>query len=304
MTTTSHRARRAALAIVACLAASFAGCAADRPGEAVTITLASTTSTEDSGLFDELIPAFQEDHPGIRVRVIAVGSGQALEIGRRRDADVLLVHSPAAESVFVAQGHAEARHPVMHNDLIIVGPAEDPAGARTAASAADALRRIAEARAVFVSRGDESGTHMAELALWNAAGIAVPGAPLSPVAREQQDAAPARKAADWYLDAGQGMADVLRIASERQAYTLTDRATFTALQATLRLEVIFEGDAALANPYSVITVRGASHPTGARIFADWLIGPRGQAVIARFGRDRFGHPLFNPANMAVESDVR
>lgn len=299
MTTTSLP-RRAALTILAVLAALVAGCAADRPGQVASIILASTTSTEDSGLFEALIPAFQNDHPGMRVRVIAVGSGQALEIGRRRDADVLLVHSPAAESLFVAEGHAESRHPVMQNDFVLVGPADDPAGVGNASDAGEALRRIAEAGALFISRGDESGTHMAERALWNAAGVAVPAAPVPPAAGGSRVDAPARHAADWYLDAGQGMADVLRIASERQAYTLTDRATFTALQAALRLRILFEGDAALANPYSVITVRGASNAAGARAFAEWLIGSEGQAVISRFGRDKFGHPLFIPANSSVE----
>lgn len=252
-----------------------AACAAgDRPGDVEQVVLASTTSTEDSGLFDQLIPAFEESHPGLDVVVIAVGSGEALELGRRKDADVLLVHAPAAESAFVARGHGTDRRRVMYNDFVIVGPAADPAGVRELDDAAEALRRIAATGAPFISRGDDSGTHKKELALWRAAGVSPAGA--------------------WYREAGQGMGDVLRIAAERRAYALADRATCLFLREALQLEVLVEGDERLINPYGVIAVAGARNLAGARAFRDWITGPEGQALIARYGAERFGRPLFIP----------
>lgn len=254
-------------------AALAAGCAPDGAGPAQLI-LASTTSTEDSGLFEELLPAFEAAHPGHRVRVIAVGTGEALEIGRRGDADVLLVHAPAAESAFVAEGYGTERRDVMYNDFVIVGPPSDPAGVGGLTVAADALRRIAEAGAAFVSRGDDSGTHRMERALWTAAGV--------------------EPAAPWYLDAGQGMGEVLRIASERQSYTLTDRATYLFMQQTLELHVLVEGDQTLFNQYGVIPVAGARNAEGAAAFVEWITGAQAQSLIARYGLERFGRPLFTP----------
>lgn len=242
-----------------------------------TVILATTTSTEDTGLLDALVPRFQRE-TGLTVKVIAVGTGQALELGRRGDADVLLVHAPEAERQFVAEGHGIERRPVFYNDFVLVGPAADPAGVRSTKSAVAALKAIAAVGAVFVSRGDDSGTHKKEQALWKAAGITPTGS--------------------WYLSAGSGMAAVLRMASERSAYTLTDRGTYLALRRTRQLQVMFEGGAELRNPYAVIVVNPRRHPrvnsTGARRFAAFLLRPKTQQLVARFGKDRFGQALFSP----------
>lgn len=268
----SRQARlRLGLALLATLATVACGSGDRRGGRLV---IASTTSTEDSGLFDVLIPAFEAAHPGVDAVVVAVGSGEALELGRQGDADVLLVHSPAAESVFVAEGHGFDRQPVMYNDFVIVGPALDPAGIRGLDDAARALGRIAAAQATFVSRGDQSGTHMRELALWRAAGIHPTGS--------------------WYVDAGQGMGEVLGIASELGAYTLTDRGTYLFLSERLALDVLVEGDPRLRNEYSVILVARAANPEAARAFHEWIRGPAAQALIGEYGVDRFGRPLFTP----------
>ena len=243
--------------------------------EPTPLVLASTTSTEDSGLFDVLLPAFMRSHPGIAVRVVAVGTGQALELGRRNDADVLLVHAPAAESAFVAAGYGIRRCVVMHNDFVIVGPVSDPASVRGARDAPSAFRAIADtAAATFVSRGDDSGTHRRELELWRAARAQV--------------------AAPWYLEAGQGMGEVLTIASEKGAYTLTDRATYLAMRDRLALVVLLEGDPLLFNQYGVIPVARARNRGGAEAFAAWITSPEGQQVIRTYGVGQFGAPLFTP----------
>lgn len=208
----------------------------------------------------------------MRVTVIAVGSGEAIALGRRGDADILLVHSAADELAFMASGRGDRRMPVMANDFIIAGPPEDPAGVRGGHDARDALRRIASAQARFVSRGDSSGTHRKELRLWNAAGI-------DPPAR---------------MEVGQGMGEALTIASERGAYILSDRGTYRALSRSLRLDILVEGDSALTNPYSVITVRGARNHAAADVFADWLVSEEAGHIIRTFGIDRFGEPLFFP----------
>lgn len=253
------------------LAVSLAfGCEGDR----VELLIASTTSTEDSGLFDVLLPAFMETHPEVRVKVTAVGTGQALELGRRRDADVLLVHAPAAESAFVAAGHGTARCSVMYNDFILVGPRSDPAGVAGSTDAAAALRRIAASRSEFISRGDDSGTHRKERSLWRAAGV-------EPAGR-------------WYMEVGQGMAESLRMATERRAYALTDRATYLNQRQELALSILAEGDERLFNQYGVIPVSGVSHPEAARAFALWITGAEGQALIGDYGTERFGRPLFVP----------
>lgn len=243
-------------------------------GAPTQLVLGSTTSTEDSGLFAVLIPAFEHAHPAIVVRVIAVGTGQALELGRRKDADVLLVHAPAAESEFVAQGHGVKRCAVMYNDFVIVGPVADPARVTGLKDAPDALRRIARSASLFVSRGDDSGTHRKERGLWEEAHVAPAGT--------------------WYLQAGQGMAEVLSITSEKSAYTLTDRATFLAVQDHNSLRVLVEGDKRLINQYGVIPVTGARHAAAAESFAQWITSAEGQQVIGDFGVAQFGRPLFIP----------
>jgi tungstate transport system substrate-binding protein len=251
-----------------------AGCS--RPA-APSITLATTTSTRDSGLLDALLPRFRQE-TGIEVKVVAVGTGQALELGRRGDADVLLVHDPAAEEKFVADGFGVDRRPVMWNDFVLVGPPADPAGVKGLSAVVEAFRRIADRRAAFVSRGDESGTHQKERAVWPRAGIEPGG--------------------DWYVRAGAGMAQVLRMASENRAYTLSDRGTFLARRQGLDLAVLCERDPLLINPYSVILVNPAKYPHVRRAqaghFADFLLAPAGQRAIADFGRDRYGEPLFFP----------
>ena len=271
---------RAVLLLVpfALVAASLGGCAgtaggasADAPSRLV---LASTTSTYDSGLLDELIPAFEEAYPEYDVELLAVGTGEALALGETKDADVLLVHARGDEEAFVASGFGTERADVMHNDFVLVGPPGDPAGVTGASDAADALETIAGGDAPFVSRGDGSGTHQKEKALWEAAGVEPSG--------------------DWYVSAGQGMGDVLRMASELAAYTITDRATYLNLREGLELDVLFEGDPSLLNTYGVIPVAGAANPSGAQAFLGWVTGPDGQSVIETYGVDRFGQPLFFP----------
>jgi tungstate transport system substrate-binding protein len=230
-------------------------------------------------LLDVLVPLFQEQ-TGYRFKLkpIAVGSGAALELGRRGEADVLLVHSPAAEQEFMAQGLGVERRTVMVNDFVIVGPADDPAGIAGASSAVEAMAGIAAAAAPFVSRGDESGTNALELALWRQAGIAPEGA--------------------WYTESGTGMGDTLNIANERQAYTLADRGTYLALRDRLELDVLVEGAPELLNVYHVIAVNPANGPAvntaGAKAFMTFLLDPATQRVITEFGVDRFGQPLFTP----------
>lgn len=237
------------------------------------LILATTSSTADSGLLDALNSSFERRHPFI-VKTIAVGTGEALRLGEQREADVLLVHARHLEDQFMAAGHGSRRLDVMYNDFVIVGPPGDPAGVRGMDAPGLALARVAEVQAVFVSRGDSSGTHVREDALWQAAGITPAGT--------------------WYLSTGQGMGDTLRIASEKRAYTLTDRGTYLAWKDRLELEIMVEGDPSLLNPYGVIEVRGAKNAAGARAFADFITSPEGQRIIAEFGEDRFGQPLFFP----------
>ncbi len=264
---------RAALAALLLLAL-LGGCAA--PPDDRTLVLATTTSTQDSGLLDDLLPAFTAD-TGWRVQTLAVGSGQALELGRRGEADALLVHSPAAEEALVAEGATGRRLLVMHNDFVLVGPAADPAGVR-GTDAVAALGAIAAAEAVFVSRGDDSGTNAKEDGLWERAGIAPAGA--------------------WYQETGQGMGQTLQVASEKGGYTLADRATFLAQRDALALEVLSEGDAGLLNVYHVIemTTRAGDRvrAEGATAFADWITSPAAQERIGAFGTAESGRPLFTP----------
>ena len=260
---------------IAILLLSFGCSQPAKPPDA--ITLATTTSTRDSGLLDVLVPMFERES-GVSVKIVAVGSGQALELGRRGDADVLLTHSPKAEEEFMSAGHGDSRQPVMHNDFVIVGPAPDPAAIQDADSVVEAVRRIAAAKSTFVSRGDESGTHAKELAIWKTAEISPQG--------------------DWYLQAGSGMAATLRIANEKNAYTLSDRGTFLAQSKQLDLVIRSEGDALLRNPYAVIVVSTTKHPyvnqAAAKRFADFLLSRTVQKAIATFGIDRCGQPLFFP----------
>jgi len=242
---------------------------------ASTITLATTTSAQDSGLLETLVPLFREE-TGIEVKVVAVGSGQAFQIGRRGDADVLLVHDPAGEEKFMAGGFGSSRRPVMHNDFVLVGPPADPASVKGQRSIAEAFARIAQRQARFVSRGDKSGTHVKEMAVWEKARIEPGG--------------------DWYVEAGIGMGAVLRMAHEKRAYTLTDRGTFLAQRKGLDLVVLSEGDPLLINPYHVIVINPAKHPhvrhDAAQRFADFLVAPKTQQIIADFRKDRYGEPLF------------
>ena len=241
------------------------------------VILATTTSTQDSGLLDVLVPRFATT-TGYTLKPISVGSGAALELGERGEADVLLVHSPAAEEAFMAAGYGAAREVVMVNDFVIVGPSADPAGIGDVESAAAAMERIAGSEARFVSRGDDSGTHRLELTLWEQAGIEPSG--------------------KWYLESGTGMGDTLNIASERDAYTVTDRGTYLTRRDRLSLEVLVEGDPALLNIYHVITVNPARYDTinsaGADAFAAFMLDPETQELIGEFGVDRFGEPLFTP----------
>lgn len=253
---------------------ALAGVVAAQPRAVV---LATTTSTQDSGLLDLLVPMFEKES-GYSVRTVAVGTGQALALGDRGEADVVLVHAPALEREYLARGHLVNRRLVMHNDFVVVGPPGDPAGITGMARAAAALGRIAARGARFVSRGDESGTHAKEKALWRAAGLTPRG--------------------DWYIESGQGMGTTLVLASEKGAYTLSDRATYLAFRRRLRLDVVVEGDAPLLNVYHVLEVDPTRFPrvngAGGRAFADFLVSPRIQAVIGRFGAERSGQPLFVP----------
>ena len=243
-----------------------------------TITVQSTTSTRNSGLYDHILPMFEAD-TGIEARVVAVGTGQALKNAERCDGDVLLVHAREAEEAFVASGFGTERRDVMHNDFVIVGPPGDPAALADAATASDALAAIAGAEAPFASRGDDSGTHKKELALWEAAGI---------------DPRPA--SGTWYRETGSGMGATLNITVEMDAYALTDRATWSQHGNRGRHAIAFEGDPALFNQYGVIPVSAEHCPSvdaeGASAFADWLTGERGQAAIAGFRPN--GQRLFTP----------
>ncbi len=243
------------------------------------IVLASTTSTQDSGLFSVLIPAFEKDNPSYKVKVVAVGTGEALKLGEKKDADICLVHAKASELKFVAAGFGEYRKDVMYNDFVVVGPSSDPAGIKGDKDVLDAFKKLAAAgqagKAVFVARGDDSGTAKKEESIWASATITPKGQ-------------------KWYLSTGQGMGEVLKAANEKQGYTLADRATYLSMKDSLQLEIIVEGDKKLFNQYGVEPVVGAKNTEGAHAFADWITGPKGQAVIASYGADKFGQPLFVP----------
>lgn len=251
------------------------------------LILATTTSTQDSGLLDVLIPIFQEQ-TGYIVQTVAVGSGAAIKMGEEGNADVLLVHAPAAEKVLMEAGFGKDRLLVMHNDFVIVGPADDPAGINGLSTTIEAFQAIADTGVNFITRGDDSGTHKMELSLWG-----------------KTTAEPAGQA--WYVDSGQGMGATLTIASERQAYTLTDRATYLANKDNLELEILFEGDAALLNIYHVITVNPEkwekTNYEGATAFAEFMVSDEAQAIIGEFGVDKFGQPLFFPDAGKTEAEL-
>ncbi|HEY8806055.1 MAG TPA: substrate-binding domain-containing protein [Candidatus Limnocylindria bacterium] len=240
------------------------------------LLLATTTSTQDSGLLDVLIPDF-EKKTGYKVKTSAVGTGAALAIGARGDADVVLVHAPSLEQDFMKQGNGERRLFVMHNDFIVVGPPSDPAKIKGKAIL-DALKTLAAAQASFISRGDNSGTDVLEKSLWKQAGIT----PAKP----------------WYVEAATGMGQTLQIASEKTAYTITDRATYLSQKSHLQLDIVNGGDPPLLNYYHVITVSPTKFPkvnaAGANAFADYLVHPDTQKIIAAFGLDKFGQQLFFP----------
>ena len=242
-----------------------------------TVIVSTTTSTQDSGLLDVLVPMF-ERKSGYSVKTISVGTGQALALAARGEADVTLAHAPSLERKYVAEGKMTNRRLVMYNDFVIIGPEDDPAKIKGEKSAVAALRKIAERGLRFVSRGDKSGTHTLELALWKQAGV-TPGAP-------------------WYIESGQGMGATLGIADDRKAYTLTDRATLLAFSKRVRLATMVEGDRPLLNIYSVMEVNPANGPrvnaAGGKAFADFMLAPETQALIKTFGVDKYGQPLFVP----------
>ncbi len=252
------------------------------------LILATTTSTQDSGLLDVLVPMFEEQ-TGYIVQTIAVGTGEALKMGEEGNADVLLVHAPSSEVTFMDGGFGKDRMLVMHNDFIIVGPADDPAAIK-GLGPKDAFLAIYNAGANFVSRGDDSGTHKKEVSFWKKA---------------EKD--PATEKPEWFIETGQGMGASLTVASEKGAYILTDRATFLANKANLQLEVLLEGNNALLNVYHVITVNPEKWPAvnydGAMAFANFITDPATQAVIADFGLEKFGQPLFYPDADKTDADL-
>jgi tungstate transport system substrate-binding protein len=243
-----------------------------------TIILATTTSTQDSGLLDVLIPVF-EKKTGYFVKTIAVGSGQAMAMGQKGEADVLLVHSPAAEKKFVAEGFGVNRRLIMHNDFIVLGPPEDPAKIKGLKSASESFKKIASAKALFLSRADKSGTHVKEMDIWKKSGVNPEGE-------------------KWYQQTGLGMGQTLNVTAEKKGYTLADRGTYLALKKNLGLDILVEGDAILLNIYHVIEVNPAKWPKvnvpGGKAFADFMVLNETQAIIETFGVDKFGSPLFFP----------
>ena len=250
------------------------------------VILSTTTSTQDSGLLDVLVPLF-EQKTGYTVKTIAVGTGQALALAARGEADVVLAHAPALEKKYVADGKMLDRRLVMYNDFVIIGPAEDPAKLKGMTKAADAMKAIAATGSRFVSRGDNSGTHALEKALWKLASVEPQGA--------------------WYIEAGQGMGATLGIADDRKAYTLTDRGTLLAFQRRVRLPILLAGDRPLLNVYSVMKVNPSNGPkvnaVGGAAFADFMVSADVQQVIKSFGVDKYGQPLFVPVAGAKEDEL-
>jgi tungstate transport system substrate-binding protein len=262
-----------------------------RPAEAAesqarSVILATTTSTQDTGLLDVLIPRF-EQRSGYAVKVVSVGTGQALALAAKGDADVALVHAPSLEKKYTAEGKLLNRRLVMYNDFVLIGPKEDPAKIKSTKTAREALQKIAQSQSRFVSRGDNSGTHTLEKALWSEAQITPQGA--------------------WYIESGQGMAATLGIANERNAYTITDRGTFLALKNRLTLPILLQGDRSLLNIYSVMEVNPANGPrinAGAgKALADFMVSPEAQSLIKSYGVEKFGEPLFVPVAGKREDEL-
>lgn len=258
------------------------------------LVLATTTSTENSGLLAAILPDFETRY-GASVEVIAVGTGQALELGRNGDADVVLVHARELEDAFVAEGYGVNRQDVMYNDFVIVGPSADPAGVSGMTDVAAALTQIAETQSPFISRGDDSGTHTKEQNLWQATTVPL----VEATSIKSADKSYVRPEGEWYQSVGQGMGATLTIANEQQAYTLSDRATYLARTLEgIDLEILVEGDSRLFNPYGVLAVNSDLHPavnsTGANAFIEWLTSVEAQQLISQFGVDQFGQPLFVP----------
>lgn len=247
------------------------------------LRLATTTSTDNSGLLAVLHPPFEKQE-GIKIDVIAVGTGKALKLGENGDVDIVMVHAPAAEKKFVESGYGMGRLPVMHNDFVLVGPGSDPAGVGNASSLSEAMKRISNSNAGFISRGDDSGTHKKELGLWQTASI-TPGG-------------------EWYLSVGQGMGAVLQIANDKLAYTLSDRGTYLAYKKKSELSVLYEGADELLNPYHVILINPRRHPhvktALAMRYVNFLQGEKGQAIIKNFKID--GEQLFHPDVMRYDDD--
>ena len=269
-------------------AATATSIPATEPPAKPTLILATTTSTQDSGLLDVLVPLFQ-DQTGYTVQTVAVGSGQAMEMGQQGNADVLLVHSPAAEKEFMDVGWGKDRELIMHNDFVIVGPAKDPAKIK-GLSSTDAFKAIAAAVATFAARADKSGTSTKELGIWKMAELD-----------------PATEKPVWYLETGQGMGPTLTVASEKGAYTLTDRATYLANKANLQLEILSEGDPGLLNVYHVMTINPDKWPKvnyeGAKAFMQFMTDLATQDVIGKFGLDQYGQQLFIPDAGKSEEEV-
>jgi tungstate transport system substrate-binding protein len=255
----------------------FPATAAAQPAQK-NVILATTTSTQDSGLLDVLLPIF-EKKTGYFVKTIAVGSGQAMAMGAKGEADVLLVHSPAAEKKFMADGNGVERRLVMHNDFIILGPPADPARIKGMKKATEAFKKIAATGSIFMSRGDNSGTHAKEKDIWKAAGVKYEGE-------------------KWYQQTGLGMGQTLAVAAEKKTYTLADRGTYLALKKNLGLDILVEGDGILLNIYHVIEVNPKKWPkanfTGAKAFGDFMVSKETQAIIKTFGVEKYGSPLFFP----------
>lgn len=254
--------------------------------QSTVVILSTTTSTQDSGLLDVLVPLF-EKKTGLTVKTISVGTGQALALAARGEADVTLAHAASLEKKYVAEGKMTNRRLVMYNDFVIIGPPDDPAKIKGLPGALDALKRIAESQSRFVSRGDRSGTHVLELALWKQAGVEPKGA--------------------WYIESGQGMGQTLGIANDRRAYTLTDRATYLAFAKRVDLPILVEKDRPLLNIYSVMEVNPANGPrvnvAGGKAFAEFVLAPETQDVIRTFGMDKYGQALFVPIAGKKDEDL-
>lgn len=269
------------------LLASALGWAAPAQAQTGTVILSTTTSTQDSGLLDVLVPMF-EKKTGRTVKTISVGTGQALALAARGEADVALVHAPSLERRYLEDGKMRNRRLVMYNDFVIIGPEDDPAKIRGVPGAVDALTRIAETGSRFVSRGDKSGTHLLEQGLWKQAGVEPRGA--------------------WYIESGQGMGQTLGIADDRRAYTITDRGTWLAFRKRIGLPILVEKDRPLLNIYSVMEINPANgsrvNAAGGKAFADFMVAPETQAVIKIFGVDKFGQPLFVPIAGKRDADFQ